>query len=189
MISFGTPPEVHPHQIVIGGKKNQCPPLIASASASDFGSRHFWILFQTSFHTVPRPVPDQFHRIPGPVSIHSHVPQGQKKQTGPQLLGNLQAQRKKEVRDALKKLQYYHVDSRRSVPDVRNRPFTRVAVPDVRITAGRSRPVYRPTAIYKVDSTRTVIQFQRHGCESSHSQYRLESTCVKCPCSASSMPI
>ena len=38
-------------------------------------------------------------------------------------------------------------DSIHSVPDVRNRRFTKVTVPDVRITAERSRPVYWCIAI------------------------------------------
>ena len=52
----------------------------------------------------------------------------------------------------------YH-DSWRSVPDVRKRRFTKVVVPDVRITAERSRPVYRPMPILLSSSLDNVQPF------------------------------
>ena len=52
----------------------------------------------------------------------------------------------------------YH-DSRHSVPDVRNRHVTKVTVPDVRITAERSRPVFRCIAISLGIQTSSSIFF------------------------------
>ena len=73
------------------------------------------------FQTRSRPVPWN----PRAVSIHSHV-----------------AKKTKQVCASSAE----SFDSRHSVPDVRKRHFTKVVVPDVRIIAERSRPVYRPIA-------------------------------------------
>ena len=52
------------------------------------------------------------------------------------------------IQRSLSRIWNDHLDSRHSVPDVRKRHFAKVVVPDVRIIAERSRPVYRPMPIY-----------------------------------------
>ena len=83
------------------------------------------------FQTRSRPVPWN----PRAVSIHSHVAQEEK--TGLCVQCRI-------IWFSLSRIWNDYHDSRHSVPDVRKRHFTKVVVPDVRIIAERSRPVYRP---------------------------------------------
>ena len=59
----------------------------------------------------------------------------------------------------------YH-DPIHSVPDVRNRRFTKVAVPDVRITAERSRPVYWCIATSQLPQTYRSSRWKNCGTQS-----------------------
>ena len=86
------------------------------------------------FQTRSRPVPWN----PRAVSIHSHVAQEAK--TGLCVQCRI-------IWFSLSRIWNDYHDSRHSVPDVRKRHFTKVVVPDVRIIAERSRPVYRPMPI------------------------------------------
>ena len=87
------------------------------------------------FQTRSRPVPWN----PRAVSIHSHV--AQEERTG-------LCVQCRTIWFSLSRIWHDYHDSRHSVPDVRKRHFTKVVVPDVRIIAERSRPVYRPMPIY-----------------------------------------
>ena len=90
------------------------------------------------FQTRSRPVPWN----PRAVSIHSHVAQEEK--TGLCVQCRI-------IWFSLSRIWNDYHDSRHSVPDVRKRHFTKVVVPDVRIIAERSRPVYRPMPIYFIE--------------------------------------
>ena len=116
--------------------------LLAAAQLEHFGSRPVTKIWSNSAYPVPdlvphrsRPVPDRSRSFPDR-SMESNL--------------------KEEEFSGQCKIIWcfwgrihtdYH-DSIHSVPDVRNRRFTKVAVPDVRITAERSRPVYWCIAIY-----------------------------------------
>ena len=105
-------------------------------------SREFWknlaIPFQTSFQTVPDPFQTSSMESKG--SVHSQ-PCCQADKTGLCVQCRI-------IWFSLSRIWNDYHDSRHSVPDVRKRHFTKVVVPDVRIIAERSRPVYRPIAIY-----------------------------------------
>ena len=118
-----------------------CKVLLCTTKYDAGWSREFWknlaMPFQTSFQTVPDPF--QTSSMESKNSVHAQ-PCCQEDKTG------LCAQCR-IIWFSLSIWNGYH-DSRHSVPDVRKRHFTKVVVPDVRIIAERSRPVYRPIAIY-----------------------------------------
>ena len=113
-----------------------CSLLLAAAQLEHFGSRPVTKIWSKSAYPVPdlvphrsRPVPDRSRSFP-----HSSMEWN--------LVEEEVSGQCKIFRFFLSRIHTDYHDSIHSVPDVRNRRFTKVAVPDVRITAERSRPVY-----------------------------------------------
>ena len=116
--------------------------VLQSTTKYDAGwSREFWknlaIPFQTSFQTVPDPFQTSSMESKGGVPSQ---PCCQEDKTGLCVQCRI-------IWFSLSRIWNDYHDSRHSVPDVRKKHFTKVVVPDVRIIAERSRPVYRPIAI------------------------------------------
>ena len=119
-----------------------CSLLLAAAQLEQFGSRPVTKIWSKSAYPVPdlvphrsRPVPDRSRSFPHR-SMESNLMEEE-------VSGQC-----KIFWFFLSRIHTVYHDSIHSVPDVRNRRFTKVAVPDVRITAERSRPVYWCIAIY-----------------------------------------
>ena len=115
--------------------------LLAAAQLEHFGSRPLTKIWSKSAYPVPdlaphrsRPVPDRSRSFPDR-SMESNLMEEE-------FSGQC-----KIIWCFWGRIHTDYHDSIHSVPDVRNRRFTKVAVPDVRITAERSRPVYWCIAI------------------------------------------
>ena len=118
-----------------------CSLLLAAAQLEHFGSRPVTKIWSKSAFPVPdlvphrsRPVPDRSRSFPHR-SMESNLMEEE-------VSGQC-----KIFWFFLSRIHTDYHDSLHSVPDVWNRRFTKVAVPDVRITAERSRPVYWCIAI------------------------------------------
>ena len=116
--------------------------LLAAAQLEHFGSRPVTKIWSKSAYPVPdlvphrsRPVPDRSRSFPDR-SMESNLMEEE-------FSGQC-----KIIWCFWGRIHTDYHDSIHSVPDVRNRRFTKVAVPDVRITAERSRPVYWCIAIW-----------------------------------------
>ena len=119
-----------------------CSLLLAAAQWEQFGSRPVTKIWSKFAYPVPdlvphrsRPVPDRSRSFPHR-SMESNLMEEE-------VSGQC-----KFFWFFLSRIHTDYHDSIHSVPDVRNRRFTKVAVPDVRITAERSRPVYWCIAIW-----------------------------------------
>ena len=136
--------------------------LLAAAQLEHFGSRPVTKIWSKSAYPVPdlvphrsRPVPDRSRSFPDR-SMESNLMEEE-------FSGQC-----KIIWCFWGRIHTDYHDSIHSVPDVRNRRFTKVAVPDVRITAERSRPVYWCIAIYI---------FKRDTCLYIHSYIYIRDTC------------
>ena len=115
-----------------------CSLLLAAARLEHFGSRPVTKIWSKSAYPVPDLVPHRSRPVPDRSRSFRH------RSMESNLMEEEVSGQCKIFWFFLSRIHADYHDSIHSVPDVRNRRFTKVAVQDVRITAERSRPVYRP---------------------------------------------
>ena len=118
-----------------------CSLLLATAQLEHFGSRPVTKIWSKSAYPVPDLVPHRSRPVPDCSRSFPH------RSMEWNLVEEEVSGQCKTFWFFLSRIHTDYHDSIHSVPDVRNRRFTKVAVPDVRITAERSRPVYWCIAI------------------------------------------
>ena len=99
-----------------------------------------YILEKKNGHSIPDLVPDQIHGIQGQWPFTAMLPRRQNKSVCPVQNHLIQ------FKSYIKWLLWFQ--ALRSKRTGKKKKFTKVVVPDNRIIAERSRPVYRPIAIY-----------------------------------------